>query len=152
MTKACGSGGEHSRRSRALWQATMRTPRHQRGQATLEFVLTLPFFLTLLFTAIALAIGGMLALFTGAMVPVEVRDQAVGVGAGGRLEEFSATTGAGAPGVSEAEGCQRAVYGAVSSTYGLGLPYVDAWLFSVQAGSVSRNWRFWAGPPEDGCQ
>lgn len=123
-----------------------------RGQATLEFVLTLPLFFGLLFTAIALAIAGMLALFTGAMVPVEVRDQAVGVGAGGRLDEFADTTGAGSPGVSEAEGCQRAVYGAVSSNYNLGLPYIGDWLFSVQAGSVSRNWRFWAGPPEDGCQ
>ena len=109
-----------------------------RGQATLEFVLTLPLFFGLL--------------FTGAMVPVEVRDQAVGVGAGGRLDEFADTTGAGAPGVSEADGCQRAVYGAVSSSYNLGLPYIGDWLFSVQAGSVSRNWRFWAGPPEDGCQ
>ena len=123
-----------------------------RGQATLEFVLTLPLFFGLLFTAIALAIAGMLALFTGAMVPVEVRDQAVGVGAGGRLDEFSGTTGAGSPGVLEAEGCPRAVYGAVSSSYNLGLPYIGDWLFSVQAGSVSRNWRFWAGPPEDGCQ
>ncbi len=58
----------------------------------------------------------------------------------------SAHIGAGAP------ACERAVVSRLNSTASARLPLIGDFTFRLRAGSQTRDWRFWAGKPADGCE
>jgi hypothetical protein len=126
----------------------------ERGVSSVEFAVVLPLFMMLFFVVLGLTVMMFSTLFAATGVPVEVRAAATHVGSPQILSALDTTApGAGDLTIGTAPGCERAVYGQLSSDLPFLVPMLDAMRVGLRlhGGSVMRNWQFWAGPPDDGC-
>lgn len=126
----------------------------ERGVSSVEFAAVLPLFMMLFFVVLGLTVMMFSTLFAATGVPVEVRAAAAHLGSPQILSALDTTApGAGDLTVGTAPGCERAVYGQLSSDLPFRVPMLDAMRVGLRlhGGSVMREWKFWAGPPDDGC-
>lgn len=124
----------------------------ERGVSSVEFAIVLPLFMTLFFTVLGLSVMAFSILFAGTGVPVEARSAATGAGPIEILAALQTTAPAtGAISVGAAPGCERAIYARLSTELPLNIPMLPEVGLRLRGGSVMRNWRFWPGPPTDGC-
>jgi Flp pilus assembly protein TadG len=131
------------------------------GLASTEFALVLPLFMLLLMVVLALTIQYFSALLAAAGVPMGARlagvahSSSAGYGLTQRLMNVIAPAGAAAGAAriqGGAPGCQRAVTARLDATSGFSVPMLGDVLVRLRAGSQTRDWQFWAGQPDDGCE
>lgn len=124
---------------RAVWR---------QGVASVEYALTVQWFLFLLFGVVMLGVMGVNRLYAATAVPLDARDATIENGVMGTRHDF--LPGLGISLVGEATGCDRAVrYRAAGSEFW------DFLLISgtqtYQGGTTVRLWQFYPDPPEGGC-
>jgi Flp pilus assembly protein TadG len=124
----------------------------ERGVAGVEFALVLPLFLLLVFFLLAVAVMAFSALFAATGVPVEARAFALRAASPGTLAGLETTAGAaGQVSRSPASYCERAVQARLYTQAPLAVPLLPEVTYRLRGGSISRDWRFWPGPADDGC-
>jgi hypothetical protein len=123
----------------------------EKGVSSMEFAMVLPVFLGMVFFVFGIALGGFNALWTAAVVPVEAREAGVGRGSLGLMDTLSLSAEAGSPSVGTSPTCERALLARLEASPPLSVPLLPEVNIHLRGGSVTRNWQFWAGPPDDGC-
>jgi len=124
----------------------------ERGVAGVEFALVLPLFLMLVFFVLAVAVMGFSALFTATGVPIEARAFAVREGSPNMLAQLDTTaSAAGQISRSQAAFCERAVQARLFTRSPFSVPMLPEVEYRLRGGSITREWRFWPGPANDGC-
>jgi hypothetical protein len=124
----------------------------ERGVAGVEFALVLPLFLMLVFFVLTVAVMGFSALFTATGVPIEARAFAVREGSPNMLAQLDTTaSAAGQISRSQAAFCERAVQARLFTRSPFSVPMLPEVEYRLRGGSITREWRFWPGPANDGC-
>ncbi len=125
----------------------------ERGVSSVEFAVVLPLFMLLFFAVLALAIMAFSALFAATGVPAELRAASTDSGPLNLLARLDTTApAAGALNIGVAPGCERALYAKLETDVPFKVPMLPEVDLHLRAGSVMRHWRFWPGPPSDGCR
>ncbi len=123
----------------------------EKGVSSAEFAIVLPVFLGMVFFVFGISLGGFNVLWTATVVPVEAREAGVGRGSLGLMGTLSLSGQAGSPSIGTSPTCQRALLAQLEAAPSLSVPLLPAVNIHLRGGSVTRNWRFWGGPPTDGC-
>jgi hypothetical protein len=122
------------------------------GVAGVEFAVVLPLFLLLVFFLLAVAVMAFSALFAATGVPVEARAFGLQAASPGTLTGLKTTAGAaGQVRRASAPFCERAVQARLYTHAPLAVPLLPEVEYRLRGGSISRDWRFWPGPADDGC-
>jgi hypothetical protein len=124
----------------------------EKGVSSAEFAIVLPVFLGMVFFVFGIAVAGFNVLWTAAVIPVEAREAGIGGGSLGLMDALSLSAEAGSPGVGTSPACQRALLARLDASPSFTVPLFPTVNIRLRGGSVTRNWRFWAGPPADGCE
>lgn len=120
----------------------------EKGISSVEFAVVMPLLMLVLFVVMVLSIHGFSVLAVATGVPLEARASGSGIEL---LSVFETTAAAGAPVIGGAPICQRAVLAQLDSAPIFQFPMLPEAPMRMHAGSVARNWQFYAGPPQDGC-
>ena len=123
----------------------------EKGVSSIEFAMVLPTFLGMVFFVFGIALGGFNVLWTAAVVPVEAREAGGGRGSLGLMDTLSLSAEAGSPSVGTSPTCERALLARLDAAPSLAVPLLPEVNIHLRGGAVTRNWQFWAGPPDDGC-
>jgi len=131
------------------------------GQAMVEAAIVLPVFFAFFFLLFAIAIWFYSLFLTSVGVPAGARQAGVTNGAGPgyaiarQVMSFMVPSASASGSVRinmEAPGCQRAVYARLNAAPSMRIPLLGNLIMRLRAGSVTRNWKFWPGKPDDGCE
>lgn len=142
-------------------QRTRRGRISEAGQAAPEFALVVIPFFTFFFVIFAFAIWFYSLFATSVGVPAGARQAGVTHGAGPGYAIARQVMGvigpskaaAGSVRISmQAPGCQRQIYARLNAAPSLRIPFLGSVAMRLRAGSMTRNWKFWPGRPEDGCE
>lgn len=128
-----------------------RLARNEKGISSVEFAIVMPLLMLLFFVVLALSIHGFSILKVAAGVPLEARASGTGSSSPSLLSAFETTAAAGGPAIGTAPGCQRALYAHLDAAPVFQFPMLPEAPLRMHAGSMTRIWQFYAGPPEDGC-
>ena len=124
----------------------------EKGVSSAEFAIVLPVFVGMVFFVFGIALGGSNVLWTAGVIPVEARAAGVGRGSPGLMDVMPLSAEAGSPSIGASPVCQRALLARLEASPSLSVPLFPTVNIRLHGGSVTRNWRFWAGPPADGCE
>ena len=127
------------------------TRTNEKGISSVEFAVVMPLLMLLFFVVFALSIHGFSVLTVATGVPLEARASGAGGGSLALLSAFKTTAAAGGPAIGGAPNCQRALYAQLDAAPLFQFPMLPEAPMRLHAGSVARNWQFYAGPPDDGC-
>ena len=130
------------------WQA-LRKPR---GEASLEAAIALPLMMTLLAFVIVYAMSGWEMLISATGVPLVARAAGAEHGNPGAATAFLPGPAQGLSVQRGAPGCVRAVEAQLNTTDAMRVPLINTLLAPLRGGSYTRLWKFWPGPPTDGCR
>lgn len=133
----------------------LRSMEWERGDSGLEGAVAVPAGFMLFFLILALTVIGYTRLVAATVVPENARAAGLGQpGASARLlsETALGQQVAGSLTTGTAPGCQRAVTARLNASGSMSVPMLETVAARVRAGSTARYWRFWAGPPADGCE
>ncbi len=136
----------------SVWERGWQAFRKPRGEAALEAAIAMPLMMTLLAFVLVYAVAGWEMLIAATGVPLVVRT------AGAEHGNPTAAT-ALLPGPAQglgvqrgAPGCARAVEAQLSVSDEMQVPLINTLLAPLRGGSYTRLWKFWPGPPTDGCR
>jgi hypothetical protein len=121
----------------------------ERGDGGLESAIVTPLFLTMAMMAAAIAVGGWERLIAAGVTPLVARAASV---AGGQLSQYqSLVPGGPADVMLGAPDCARNARSHLYRGNTVDMPLVPDLTVHLRGGSETRWWKFWAGPPTDGC-
>lgn len=133
--------------------------RSERGASGPEAAAVLPVFFMVFVAIMGLSIAGFTRLMVAAHTPLAARATGIqGVGAGfSILERTASVTRLGEQSLGDAgtslgaSGCHRSAQSDVHVVGALQMPFLPRLAIPLQGGSLTRWWKFWAGPTNDVC-
>ena len=126
--------------------------RKSRGEASLEAAIAMPLMMTILAFVIVFAMAGWEMLISATGVPLVARAAGVEHGNPAAALAFMPGPAQGLSVQRGAPGCLRAVEAQLNTSHGMRVPLIDSLLAPLRGGSYTRLWKFWPGPPTDGCR
>jgi hypothetical protein len=134
-----------------FYEKILRDFRKGRGSAGLEAAIAMPLMMTMLAFVIVYAIGGWEILMSAAGTPIVTRAAGAEHGNAAAAYAVLPRPARGMRVQYGASGCARAVQSRLSVSDSQRVPLINALVVPLRGGSYTRRWRFWAGPPDDGC-
>ncbi len=126
--------------------------RRSRGEASLEAAIAMPLMMTFLAFVIVYAMAGWEMLISATGVPLVARAAGAEHGNPTAATAFLPSPAQGLGVQRGAPGCARAVEAELNVSDGMRVPLINSLLAPLRGGSYTRQWKFWPGPPTDGCR